>query len=72
MHPSDYNLQKAAYSVYETLDILPIGRTSLYAAVKDGRLKATKFGTKTLFLAPDLASFLAALPALCVPTQEAS
>jgi excisionase family DNA binding protein len=59
--PRAFGLAKAAYSVGETLDLLSIGRTSLYAAVKRGDLKRVKFGTKTLFYAADLASFLAKL-----------
>ena len=49
---------KAAYTVNETLDLLSIGRTSLYAAVKEGDLHPVKFGRKTLFYAQDLAVFL--------------
>jgi excisionase family DNA binding protein len=64
MHPHEYNLTRAAYSVNELLEILPLGRTSLYAAIKAGTLKATKLGKKTLFLAPDVAAFLAALPTM--------
>jgi excisionase family DNA binding protein len=45
----------------ETLDLLSIGRTSLYAAIKRGDLKAVKFGKKTLFYAADLATFLTRL-----------
>jgi len=49
---------KAAYAVGETIDLLSIGRTSLYAAVKRGELKPIKFGRKTLFYADDIAAFL--------------
>jgi len=59
--PRAFGLAKAAYSVGETLDLLSIGRTSLYAAVKRGDLKCVKFGKKTLFYAADLASFLTRL-----------
>jgi len=62
--PANFNLMKAAYSVNEALEILPLKRTSLYAAIKQGKLRATKFGNKTLFLAPDIAEFLAALPVI--------
>jgi excisionase family DNA binding protein len=61
MHPHEYGLKKAAYSVTETLSLLSIGRTSLYALVKTGSLKPVKFGRKTLFYAADLAAFLASL-----------
>ena len=56
--PRAFGLHKAAYTVNETLDLLSIGRTSLYAAVKDGDLHPVKFGRKTLFYAQDLAVFL--------------
>jgi hypothetical protein len=59
--PRAFGLAKAAYSVGETLDLLSIGRTSLYASVKRGDLKCVKFGKKTLFYAADLASFLTRL-----------
>jgi hypothetical protein len=59
--PRTFGLVKAAYSVRETLYVLSIGRTSLYAAVKRGELTSTKFRRKTLFLATDLAAFLARL-----------
>ena len=55
--PRAFGLAKAAYGVGETLDLLSIGRTSLYAAVKRGDLKRVKFGKKTLFYAAELASF---------------
>jgi len=58
LHPQDFGLTRAAYSVNETLALLSIGRTSLYQEVGAGNLKPTKYGSKTLFLAPDLADFL--------------
>jgi Helix-turn-helix domain len=58
MHPHEYGLTKAAYSVNETLTLLSLGRTSLYRLVKDGELVPTKFGKRTLFAAPDLVSLL--------------
>jgi excisionase family DNA binding protein len=59
--PRAFGLTKVAYAVGETLDLLSIGRTALYAAVKRGDLKRVKFGKKTLFYATDLAAFLARL-----------
>src|SRR3979411_949217 len=56
--PRAFGLTKAAYAVGEALDLLSIGRTSLYAAVKRGDLKRVKFGRKMLFYAADLAAFL--------------
>ena len=59
--PSTLGFTKVAYAVDETLELLSIGRTALYAAVKRGDLKRVKFGKKTLFYAADLAAFLARL-----------
>jgi hypothetical protein len=59
--PHAFGLGKAAYAVGETLSLLSIGRTSLYAAVKRGDLKRVKLGKKTLFYAADLAAFLTKL-----------
>jgi hypothetical protein len=61
LDPRIYGLVKAAYSVNETLEVLSLGRTSLYSLIADGVLKPVKFGKKTLFLAPNLAAFLAKL-----------
>jgi excisionase family DNA binding protein len=59
--PSALGFKKVAYAVDETLELLSIGRTALYAAVKRGDLKRVKFGKKTLFYAADLAAFLGRL-----------
>jgi hypothetical protein len=56
--PRAFGLLKVAYGVRETLQLLSIGRTSLYAAVKRGELMPTKIGKRTLFCAKDLAAFL--------------
>lgn len=54
----DFNLTKPAYSVNDLLELLPLGRTRLYAAIKCGDIKSTKFGKSTWFLAKDVAAFL--------------
>jgi excisionase family DNA binding protein len=59
--PRAFGLLKAAYSINETLELLSIGRTSLYEAVNRGDLKIVKFGNKTLVYAADLAAFLTLL-----------
>jgi excisionase family DNA binding protein len=59
--PRAFGLVKAAYTVREALELLSIGRTSLYEAVKRGDLKLVKFGKKTLVYAADMAAFLARL-----------
>jgi excisionase family DNA binding protein len=59
--PQDFNLQKAAYRVGETLDILGIGRTTFYELIAAKRLRVVKCGKRTLILAGDLAKFLDSL-----------
>src|SRR5215471_16547811 len=59
--PRAFGLLKVTYGVGETLELLSIGRTSLYAAVRRGELTPVKFGKKTLFYATDLAAFLTKL-----------
>lgn len=59
--PRALGFVKVAYGVNETLELLSIGRTSLYAAVKRGELTPVKLGRKTLFCAVDLAAFLTKL-----------
>ena len=62
--PWAFGLTKVAYAVDETLDLLSIGRTALYAAVERGDLKRVEFSKKTLFYAADLAAFLSRLKRL--------
>lgn len=68
--PSALGFTKVAYAVDETLELLSIGRTALYAAVKRGDLKRVKFGKKTLFYAADLAAFLLQLRHLSEPDES--
>jgi excisionase family DNA binding protein len=58
MSPQEYGLIKIVYSVSETMQILSIGRTTLYQVVKRGYLRPVKLGRKTLFPATDLARLL--------------
>ena len=59
--PRAFGFVKAAYGLNETIDLLGIGRSSIYAAVKRGELNPVKFGKKILFYAEDLAAFLTKL-----------
>jgi hypothetical protein len=68
-NPREFGLIKAAYTVRATLDLLSIGRTSLYAAINRGELHPVKFGAKTLFYAADLAAFLAKLREASEPAE---
>ena len=55
-------LEKIAYRPKELLALLPIGRSTLYAAIKRGDIRPRKFGRATLILRDDVADFLARLP----------
>ena len=60
--PQDNPIQKLAYSIAEANKAAPVGRTGVYEALKDGRLKARKNGKRTIILADDLLAFLQSLP----------
>jgi excisionase family DNA binding protein len=53
-----------AFSVAEACSAARIGRTSLYEAIRCGRLRAVKHAKRTLILAEDLRRWLESLPAL--------
>ena len=56
--PRMFGLTKAAYSVNETLELLSIGRTSLYDLISQDLLRPIKMGRKTLLGADDLVALL--------------
>lgn len=55
-----------ALSIVEAARIGGIGRTSLYAEIASGRLRAIKRGKRTLILAEDLRAWLQSLPVATV------
>jgi excisionase family DNA binding protein len=57
-------LQREGLSVVEACSVAGIGRTKVYEAIADGRLKARKVGKRTIILRSDLQQFLANLPVL--------
>ena len=67
--------EQLAFSVSECALSANCGRDKIYEAIRDGRLKARKFGRKTLVLREDLTKFLQSLPLLnlntdtCGPTK---
>lgn len=62
MDTEAHEFQREGLSVSEACRIAGIGRTKIYEAIADGRLKARKFGKRTLILRTDLQAFLASLP----------
>ena len=59
--PQSLNLTKPVYSAAEAQTLLCVGRTKFYELVGSRKLKATKCGRRTLFLASDIATFLSHL-----------
>ena len=55
-------IHREGLSISEACRVAGIGRTKIYEAISDGRLKARKLGKRTLVLRADLQSFLANLP----------
>ena len=53
---------KTAYRIDELVRTGPLGRTSIYAAIRTGQLRARKFGKRTFVLANDFETFLNSLP----------
>lgn len=56
--------QKLAHSIKESASILGIGVTKIYQEISEGRLKARKFGKRTLVTAEALSQWLNNLPAI--------
>ena len=53
---------KLAFTVQEACATSSIGRSSLYAEIKAGRLRSCKVGRRTIILHEDLLAWLNALP----------
>ncbi|MDK4807786.1 MAG: helix-turn-helix domain-containing protein [Novosphingobium aromaticivorans] len=48
------HLQPLAYSISEACRVSSLGKTYLYALIKDGKLTSRKVGNRTLILADSL------------------
>jgi excisionase family DNA binding protein len=59
--PKD-GLGTRAYRIRDVCSRTGLGRTTVYAAIKSGALKALKCGRRTLVLATDLEAWLGTLP----------
>lgn len=59
-----------AYSIEEVAEMTAIGRSRIYAAIREGRLVAHKFGRRTVIRSESLRAFLDSLEQ--VPPSAAS
>jgi hypothetical protein len=55
-------LHRAAHSIPEVCAATGLGRDSVYAAIRTGKLIARKYGRRTVVLDDDMRAFLEALP----------
>jgi excisionase family DNA binding protein len=62
MRESHTHNEALGHTIEAVARITTAGRTSIYAAIKDGSLKARKFGRRTIILDEDLRAWLASLP----------
>jgi len=53
---------KLAFTIDEFVDASGVGRTNVYKAMKEGRLRAVKAGSRTLIPIEDAIAFMTALP----------
>ncbi len=53
---------KLVYSVNETMEVLGVGRTTVYRLIGDKKLEAYKIGKKTVIKAEDLKALVDSLP----------
>lgn len=62
MNDLNRQLRAEGLSLVEASAISGIGRTKLYEAISQGKLKARKWGSRTIVLRSDLLRFLDSLP----------
>jgi len=55
-------MEKLGLTVPEAAELCSLGQTSIYKAVREGRLRIRKYGTRTIIMRAELASFLENLP----------
>ena len=65
-------LGQLGYTIADAVSVTGIGRTSLYKAIAEGRLRAVKNGRRTLILADDLERFLSHLQPMETANAEAA
>ncbi len=56
------NKEPLGFSIDEAVKATGIGRTKIFEAIREQRLRAKKCGRRTVILAEDLQAFLKSLP----------
>ena len=56
------DLERLGLTIPEAAALSSLGQTSLYKAIREGRLRIRKYGTRTIITRADLTSFLENLP----------
>lgn len=59
---SALGMEKLGLTVPEAAALCSLGQTSIYKAIREGRLRIRKYGTRTIIMRADLESFLENLP----------
>ena len=54
--------RRLAYSIKEAGEMIGVGRGTVFALIRDGKLPARKLGSRTLIRAEDLEALVANLP----------
>jgi excisionase family DNA binding protein len=54
-------MERLGLTVPEAAELSSLGQTSIYKAIREGRLQIRKYGTRTIITRADLASFLESL-----------
>lgn len=54
--------EKLGLTIAETTELSSLGQTSIYEAIREGRLRIRKYGTRTIVARADLERFLENLP----------
>jgi hypothetical protein len=62
MHPAENQVTPFAYQLPDAVKLSGLGRSSIYEAMRLGKLPYRKAGRRTLILAEDLRRFLENLP----------
>jgi hypothetical protein len=55
-------MEKLGFTIPEASEVSSLGQTSIYKAIREGKLICRKYGTRTIITRGDLTAFLDNLP----------